>query len=241
MTALLVILMIAVLISLDVLVVVRRRRRRVPAPLQLNPMRAPLLPHGLFLDPAHGWVRLHSDGTLRVGIDDFLAEALGRIDEIQLPPAGSSVARGEPLMTLRVGQRRLSVPAPATGEVRSLNLEAVNCPGLVLADPYGLGWLVGIWARDQKEAIAPLQVGNGAIAHLRGEFERLLDFLTTASPASGAPALVMAGRGLPLRGAVSALSDQGWAAFQEQFLGLAGGSPGEARRNAGRLVQMRGL
>ncbi len=241
MTALLVILMILVMVSVNVAVVARRRRRRAPGPVQLGPMRGPLLPHGLFLDAAHTWVRLHSDGTLRVGIDDFLAEALGRIDEILLPPAGTSVTRGDPLITIRVGQRQLSVPAPATGEVRSLNTDAVSCPGLAMADPYGLGWLVGIWTRDQKEAIAPLQVGNGAIAHLRGELERLLDFLTTASTASGAPAQVMAGRDLPQRGAVSALSDQDWAAFQEHFLGPAAGVTDGTRRGAGRVVQMRHL
>jgi len=218
MTALLVIAMVVILITFDVLVIARRRKRgQVVAHEPLLAMRPPQPPYGLFIDHRHGWVRLHADGSLRVGIDDFLADAVGAIDEITVLPVGTKVERGQTLLTLRMGQRKLKVAAPAAGEVVAVNHEAVDSPRTVSADPYGLGWVVGLWARDQKEAITPLQVGSGAVAHLKAEFQRLIDFLTTSTSAAGAP--VLADGGLPLRGAVKELDEQAWRSFQQQFLG----------------------
>ncbi len=219
MTALIVVGMIVLLLTIDVLVVARRRRGAVPARAP-EAMHEPRPPHGLFLDPAHAWVRLHSDGSLRIGVDDFLAGALGELDGIEAAPLGSKLTRGAPLATLRVRGRKLTLRAPADGELVAVNQNALQSPAAVAHDPYGIGWLVGIWPRDHKQALAPLFVGSGAAAFLRQELQRLAEFFGRASAANGSP--VMADGGVPLRGAVSHLSDADLARFEEQFL-----NPGE--------------
>jgi len=217
MTAILVILTILVFIGVDA-VVMAFRRRRAPAPL-LQPavaMLEPRPPQGIFLDPHHSWVRITADGTLRVGVDDFLTEAVGDIEAVEAPPRGVQVKRGDPLLTLRVKGKSLVVPAPTSGEVVAVNDHVTAQPWTVNRDPYGVGWVVALWTRDHHDAIKPLRIGTAAAAFLRAELQRLADFLTP----TGTPATVplLADGGVPRRGALAATDDEHWAAFQKEFL-----------------------
>lgn len=217
MTAILVVLTVLVALGVDLVVMwARRRHRPALVPSGLRPMLEPRPPQGVFLAPAHSWLRINTDGTLRIGIDDFLTEALGEIEAVTLPPRGAQVKRGDPLITLRVKGREVIVPAPAAGEVMAHNAFALNEPWTVARDPYGAGWMVALWTRDHHEAIRPLRIGSAAAAFLRQEVQRLADFLTGVEPAA---APVLADGGVPGRGSVSALDETRLAAFQEEFLG----------------------
>lgn len=216
MTAILVVLTVLVAVGADLVVMaVRRRRGAALVPSGLRPMLEPRPPQGVFLDPAHAWLRINTDGTLRIGIDDFLTEALGEIESVTLPPRGAQVRRGDPLIRLRVKGHELVVPAPAAGEVMAQNAFVLNEPWTVARDPYGAGWMVALWTRDHHEAIRPLRIGAAAGAFLRQEVQRLADFL------GGGPATapVLADGGVPGRGSVSALDETRLAAFQSEFLG----------------------
>jgi len=217
MTAILVILTILVAVTVDaVMLKLRRRRAAVEVPGPVVPMLQPRPPQGIFLDPNHGWVRIATDGALRVGIDDFLAEAIGEVDAVEAPPRGSHVKRGDPLLTLRFRGRTLVVPAPAAGEVVALNEHVAEKPWTMTRDPYGVGWVVALWTRDHHEAIKKLRIGSAAGAFLRQELQRLADFLTPA----GVPATVplLADGGVPRKGALADLDAARIEAFQHEFL-----------------------
>jgi len=89
----------------------------------------------------------------------------------------------------------------------------------VSRDPYGVGWIVGLWTPDHQEAIRPLRIGAAAVAFLRAEMRRLVDFLNGMTIPQGAP--VLADGGLPLHGAIRSLDGNGWQAFQDEFLSTA--------------------
>ena len=221
MTALLVVLTIILAVAVDVLVVARRQRRaRLQVVEAVVPMSEPRVPQGIFLDRGHGWARITAEGTLRVGIDDLVAQAVGSVDRVELPARGARIRRGDALVTLRAGGRTLVVASPVEGEVVSINEQVQERPWLVTRDPYGIGWTVGLWARDLKEAIRPLRIGSGATAFLREEMQRLMDFLSTPSHPAKVP--VLADGGVPRRGALTTLDQAGWDAFQAEFMSNAG-------------------
>ena len=217
MVALAVILTIVLALSIDSLVLARQRRTAAAvAPLPIVAMKVPQPPQGVFLDSAHTWLRITSDGRLRVGIDDFLAEAVGNVDRVEVPPQGTSVERGAPLFTLFVKGKKLVVPSPASGTVMSANDKALRDPSSLSRDPYGAGWVASLWTRDHHAAITPLRIGAAATHFLRDELHRLADFMVPSR--LGATVPVMADGGLPGKGAAASLDDKAWDDFARQFV-----------------------
>jgi glycine cleavage system H protein len=217
MTAVLVILTIVMFIGVDAIIMALRRRRAPLATVKhVIAMLEPRPPQGIFLDPHHSWVRITADGTLRVGVDDFLTEAVGDIEAVEAPPRGTQVKRGDPLLTLRVKGKTLVVPAPTSGEIVAVNDHVAAQPWTVNRDPYGVGWVVALWTRDHHEAIKPLRIGTAAAAFLRAELQRLADFLTPNAARALVP--LLADGGIPCRGALVAAGDKQWVAFQREFL-----------------------
>jgi glycine cleavage system H protein len=217
MAAILVVLTILVAVAIDAIVMARHRRAGVAAPVTLpRAMKAPHLPYGVFLDEAHGWVRITGEGTMRVGIDEFLGEALGEVEKVETLPRGAHVERGEPLIRLRVRGRELAVPAPTAGEVVAVNTEINSKPWLVSRDPYGVGWVVGLWNRDHQAAIKPLRIGSAVAGFLHSELVRLSDFLAGRAVPASVP--LLADGGVPRWGSLALLDDEAWDAFQKEFL-----------------------
>ena len=220
MVAILVVFTVLVALTIDALVLSRRRARATAQSRPgLVPMKAPQPPQGIFVDDGHSWLRITSDGRLRVGVDDFLAEAIGEVERVDLPAAGTEIRRGAPLFSLWVRGRRLSVPSPAAGTVVSVNDRAVRDPGSLTQDPYGAGWIVSLFTRDHHSAIAPLRIGAAATHFLRQEMQRLADFLTPVETRTSIP--VMADGGQPGHGSVAALPEEKWAEFQSSFVAVA--------------------
>ncbi len=224
MVALFVVLTIVVALAVDSYVLARQRRTAaVSAPAPLVAMKVPQPPQGIFLDAAHTWLRITSDGRLRVGIDDFLAEAVGQVEKVEVPAQGTTIERGSPLFTLFVKGRKLVVPSPASGTVMSANDKALRDPSAVVRDPYGAGWVASIWTRDHHAAISPLRIGAAATHFLREELHRLADFMVPTRVHATVP--VMADGGLPGKGAAASLDDESWQAFAREFVNAPAQKP----------------
>jgi glycine cleavage system H protein len=220
MTIVLVMLTIIITVLLDVLLVAHRRVRAREARGEVEGVVGePHIPQGVFLDNGHAWVRVTSEGTLRVGVDQLLADLLGQVDEVKLLARGTRVRRGDPLIRLRVGGRELVMRSPVAGDVVLLNERVRERPWLAAWDPYGAGWMVGMWSRDLKSAITPLRVGGGATAFLRAELGRIIDFVSRAHAPATSP--VFGDGALLRRGALTMLDNEAWERFQEQFLVIA--------------------
>ena len=102
---------------------------------------------GLFLDSGHTWTALEPSGRIRVGLDDLVRGAVGRIDKLELPEPGTEVKRGQPLFALVQGGRRAALPSPVDGVVRSVNPLVAETAGPVAADPYYKGWVCALRRR----------------------------------------------------------------------------------------------
>lgn len=214
MVALLVILFILSLVAIDSLLL-SRQQGELAAQHALAPMRVPAPPADVFLDSGHTWLRIESDGTLRLGLDDFLTEAIGDVERVELPEPGTTVRRGSPLLTVVAGTRRLVVPSPAAGTVGRVNGAVAGRPHAVAAEPYGHGWLLSLQPEDLGPALAPLRVGPAAREFLTQQVEMLSDLLT---PARAASIPVMADGAVPARGSATRLDDESWNAFQGSIL-----------------------
>ena len=102
--------------------------------------------------------RVAIDGdTASVGITDYAAGQLGDVVYVSLPAVGATVTAGDPCGEVESTISVSDLYSPVDGEVIEINVELVDDPGLVNAEPYGAGWMfrVRVAAGPNGETVLP--------------------------------------------------------------------------------------
>ena len=102
------------------------------------------LPSGISYHSGHAWAAKESRNIVRIGLDDFAARLLGKVDELDLPARGRWLRQGEKGWTLARGAHHFEMLSPIEGEVVDINPEVLRDPSIIRKDPFGLGWLVAV-------------------------------------------------------------------------------------------------
>ncbi len=143
------------------------------------------IPGGVFVAPGHSWAAVAEDGSVRVGIDDFANKLIGRIDDVQLPNLGMTVKRGQPLFSVRKGNRRITFRAPVSGKVVNAKSSFAQSADALEKTPYENNWICIIDA-DQLDAELPaLKIGNAAVAFYREDLERFRSMVRKMTRTTG--------------------------------------------------------
>jgi glycine cleavage system H protein len=109
-------------------------------------------PQDLRYTPEHEWVRVGSDGVVRVGITAFAQDALGDVVYVSLPTLGDSVSAGDACGEVESTKSVSDLYAPLSGEIVAVNEALDSAPELVNSDPYGLGWMYDVKLTDAGAA-----------------------------------------------------------------------------------------
>ncbi|XP_077569541.1 glycine cleavage system protein H (aminomethyl carrier), b [Stigmatopora nigra] len=89
----------------------------------------------------HEWVQVQGNiGT--VGISKYAQEALGDVVYCGLPEVGQSLEQMEEFGALESVKAASELYSPLTGEVKEINTELADNPGLVNKACYTDGWLI---------------------------------------------------------------------------------------------------
>ena len=121
------------------------------------------LPTSYAFHPGHAWAMKESPNQVRVGMDDFAVRLMGKIDAIELPARGRWLRQGEKGWTVIRGEHRFEVLSSIEGEVVDVNDEIRKSPDRLLADPYGIGWLLEVHAPAADANMKNLL--HGKLAH----------------------------------------------------------------------------
>jgi len=218
MVALLVLATFVIFIGVDVLLHREKYRFQVASPQtsRAAAAAAPVvagvtLPEGLAYHPGHTWAVDAGNGRIRVGIDEFAARLLGRVDRIDVPQRGRWFRQGEKGWTVKTDRGEAAMLAPAEGEIVAVNDKAVSNPEMVARDPYGAGWLLEIFSPDVQVSFRNLL--SGAFAR-RWMEETVVEFRQAITPGALATALD-GGRLAPQLG--SELPAEKWREVTRQF------------------------
>ena len=179
-----------------------------------------LVPKGFFVSRAHSWVEITFAGEARIGIDDFAQKVIGTIQRIETAPLGTSIKKGETLLTLRNGKRVLSIPAPISGTILSVNDSILSSPRRIHQDPYVQGWIAVIAPSSISHELRLLAIADEAAQWLKSEVNRFRDFIKSQTQ-SGIPSpagVTMLDGGAPLSGVLEQFNENTWKAFQQEFL-----------------------
>jgi glycine cleavage system H protein len=88
----------------------------------------------------HEWLAIDGE-VASIGITDYAAQALGDVVYVSLPEVGATVTAGEPCGEVESTKSVSELYSPVDGEVVEVNEELDDDPGLINAEPYGLGWM----------------------------------------------------------------------------------------------------
>ncbi|RME02208.1 MAG: glycine cleavage system protein H, partial [Calditrichaeota bacterium] len=214
MTAVLVVGSIILFLGLDYLA--RRKKSVIGASAVLlstpvrpvQPAQNSRVPAFAFFHPGHTWLSLLDNGTVRVGIDAFAVEALGRGQQLELPEVPVQVKAGQRIFGLKVGDRMAHFVAPIDGEIVEINRNAspAKLPG---------AWLVKMKPRRLGGQLKNLRVAEAAEDWLQREKSRFKDFLATLG---AEPVVALQDGGEPVAGILAKADDEAWTKFQQEFL-----------------------
>jgi glycine cleavage system H protein len=89
----------------------------------------------------HVWIEDNPEEA-KVGLSEYVANALKCIIEIKTVESGQPINREEPLALVEATSKRLFVVySPVTGFITSINKSLLEEPYLINEDPYGAGWI----------------------------------------------------------------------------------------------------
>jgi glycine cleavage system H protein len=229
MVPLLVIATIVAFIGVDLLVRTLTRRRAAASAPAVAPRLAPAItpesvapPAGLFLAPGNTWLRLLSNGNVRVGGTALLLRALGKPGAVGLPVEGKRVQKGEALFSVKFGSRNATFRAPVEGEVVALNRAVDAHPEFINAAPYE-SWFVELRPTNLAATVGTLPVAERAAQWARREYDRFKDLLAALTSPQGELAPQLADGGAPFEGVCAQLPPEAWDAAVKSFLEVTGG------------------
>ncbi len=172
---------------------------------ELDSRRVINVPGGVFVSPQHTWVGVEITGEARVGLDDLALKTLGEIEEIRFPERGARVRRGDPLFSVRRGDRELGFPSPLSGRVLQVHHDLAYHLDLLLLRPFQMGWICAIEPSELSVDLEALRLGADALDWYEEEIARLRRGLGETARRAATPD-------------EEAGPEAAWRAFEELFL-----------------------
>lgn len=226
----LIILAAVVLLSIvsNWLVRLYRSRRKVSTQLQPLPLKGfeektINIPAGILFDRSHTWAFMEKDGSVTVGMDDFLQHIVGPVSKIVMKESGEKVKKGEPFLQLVRDGKQLQLYAPVSGVIRNSNEKLVKDPAILNASPYSEGWIYSLEPQNWTKEAVLLYFAEKYRCWISNEWTRMKEFLAMIlKPQSPEFShVVMQDGGVIREGFLSELGPKEWEEFQVNFLDSA--------------------
>jgi glycine cleavage system H lipoate-binding protein len=170
-----------------------------------------LVPEKLQYHPGHSWAMRERKRLARVGVDEFAAALMGRIERVELPKPGTWLRQGQKAFSFYRDGQKTEVLSPTEGEVVEVNREIAADASLLRKDPYGAGWLLMVNVPDE-ETVSRNMVPAGMVrSWMRDAVERLYSMQPQLAGA------VAADGGRPAEDLFAALPGASWRDVTAEF------------------------
>ena len=174
-----------------------------------------LFPAGYYYSQGHTWIKQIDENDVKIGIDDFVLKALGRIKLSNIAKPGTKITKGDVIFEAKYNNNSISFRSPVDGIVKFSNNSLI---GKYIKDPYEKDWGISVKATNFQDNITSLIRGKLVIHWMKSEFTRLKNFLIDNSSSPELVGVTMYDGGNIVEGAVSLINEDGLKEFEEQFL-----------------------
>jgi glycine cleavage system H protein len=96
---------------------------------------------------SHEWHK-NEDGVVTLGITPFAVNELTDITFVEMKPAGTKVAAGDPVGEVESVKATSDIYTAVAGEIVEVNDKLDDDPSLLNSDPFGDGWLIKLKIED---------------------------------------------------------------------------------------------
>ena len=222
MTVLFVVATIIVFLVIDA--IYRRLHQPINQPITTAVVHhaAPRTPEGIFFARSHTWLNLLPSGRVHLGIDDLVSGMLEKPNVVFLGNPGESIRKGDPILAIREGDRRLTIASPLDGKIVSVNDELSQHPDAWKSSSFSNGWVYNVQPNRLSD-VKQFLLGAESRTWMQTELSRLRDFLMEVMEVNGHVSLagtVLQDGGLPSSGLMSSFDDQTLERFQREFLSV---------------------
>lgn len=178
------------------------------------------LPQGIYFDKSHTWAFMEKDGSVSIGIDDFLQHITGPITRVEIKDPGDKIKKGDLLFSIIQSGKQLSLYSPVSGTVRKKNELLLKDSSIVNSSPYSEGWICMIEPSNWYKELQFMEMAEKYKRWIDNEFSRVKDFMAAKlSPESLEYShVVMQDGGVLREGVLSDFGPEVWEDFQTNFL-----------------------
>jgi len=210
MVFLLILAMLLITVAVEVILV--RRKKTHQAAAEITPKvfnkNSVLLPEGYSISSGHTWAYSEND-KVKVGIDNFVVNALGDVSLETISNDGLYVKKGDVIAEATSKGKSIKFLSPVTGIIDAVNNGLLSRK---VEDPFGNDWFVKIKETTNEGLLS----GTEAVQWMKNEFRRLKDYISgnMYKPAG----VTMYDGGNLVSGSVSMLDADSISEFEEKFL-----------------------
>lgn len=116
----------------------------------------------------HTWAQRTSPTQVRVGISQYLADALGEIVFAKLPEPGTAIDEGSELAFVESAKSVSDIYSPISGTLATINPAISTSPDCIGKSPEADGWLCEL---QTEEALEGLMSHSEYVAYVDGSVE----------------------------------------------------------------------
>jgi CheY-like chemotaxis protein len=136
------------------------------------------IPGGVFIAKNHTWVSMNQAGIAKIGIDDFAKKLIGRVYSVELPNLGMNVKAGQPLFTIKQGNRSITFNSPVSGKVSQINTILKDNIDALDVTPYERNWVCALDAENLDNEIKEMHIGKSAVSFFQEDIEKFKSVFT---------------------------------------------------------------
>jgi len=157
--------------------------------------------------PNHIWIKVEGE-TLKIGIDNFAARLIGKIDKINFPDE-NVISKDHQCWSLGRAHRIVKMSLPMNAEIIEKNEEIMSDPAILQEDQYDRGWLLKI--KSSKDT-TDLMKGTKVTEWLESEFDKLHQELSDNAK------VIITDGGELVANLYERLTDDEWNSFVKRFI-----------------------
>ncbi len=136
------------------------------------------IPGGVFIAKNHTWVSMNQAGIAKIGIDDFAKKLIGRVYSVELPNLGMNINAGQPLFTIKQGNRSITFNSPVSGKVSQINTILKDNVDALDVTPYERNWVCALDAENLDNEIKEMHIGKSAVSFFQEEIGKFKKVFT---------------------------------------------------------------